>query len=513
MRRLVAAIALVVVVALVAGLALFISRRSTDDQAGPVPVAPSGGPPVKRAPSHGLARFYAQHLAWSGCGDGNQCARLAVPLDYRHPAGPTIRLHVLEVPASGSRIGSLVVNPGGPGAPGTSYASGRSLYFGEPLLEHYDIVGFDPRGTGQSSPVECLPARRFNDYLSSDPDPTTPAQVRQFRHQQQGLARGCSQAGAIAGDISTVDSARDMDILRAALGERRMSYLGASYGTLLGATYAQLFPKRVGRFVLDGAVDPALGARATALQQAAGFQTAFDAYAANCVQGAGGCFLGSSVSRVQHAVRSLLDRITRKPLPTDDGRTLTAGDAFYGIAATLYDRDYWILLSTALRSARSGDGSLLMKLADAYSDRNADGSFQDNFLQAFYDISCLDKPYTIPYADVPSQFGAFEKASPLFGRTYAWGLTECDGFTPRSDQPLPAIHAAGAPPIVVIGTTRDPATPYRWAVALAHQLDSGVLVSRNGDGHTGYHRGNACVDKAVESYLVSGVVPKNGLSC
>jgi pimeloyl-ACP methyl ester carboxylesterase len=292
-----------------------------------------------------------------------------------------------------------------------------------------------------------------------------------------------------------------------------LSYFGASYGTKLGATYAQLFPQRVGRFVLDGAVDPALGTRASALQQAAGFQTALDAYAANCVQSEVGCFLGKSVPDVRQTISTLLDQISQQPLPTGDGRSLSGGDAFYGIAATLYERSYWIILSSALRSALSGDGTLLMKLADAYSHRNADGSFQDNFLQAFYDISCVDDPYALPFSKVPSQFAAFEKASPVFGRVYAWGLTACDGFTPRSDEPVPTIHARGARPIVVIGTTRDPATPYRWAVALAHQLDSGVLISRDGDGHTGYHQGNTCVDTAVDAYLVSDVVPKDGLSC
>jgi pimeloyl-ACP methyl ester carboxylesterase len=304
-----------------------------------------------------------------------------------------------------------------------------------------------------------------------------------------------------------------MDILRAALGDARMNYFGASYGTELGATYAQLFPRRVGRFVLDGAVDPTLGTRAAALQQAASFQTALDAYASNCVQASEGCFLGKSVTAAQHTISALLDRIASKPLPTSDGRELTAGNAFYGIAATLYNRSYWIVLSSALRSALGGDGTVLMKLADAYAERNADGTFQSNFLEAFYDISCLDDPYTIPYRKVPSQFPAFERASPVFGRVFAWGLTSCDGFTPRTDEKPPAIHAHGAQPIVVIGTTRDPATPYRWAVALSHQLDSGVLISRDGDGHTGYHQGNACVDHAVESYLVSGVVPRNGLSC
>jgi pimeloyl-ACP methyl ester carboxylesterase len=513
-RRFVAAVVIVALIVLATGVALVATRGSAGDS-GLVPVAPSpGGPPATRPPWAHLAQFYHQHLDWSDCNDADRCARLTVPLDYHRPAGRTLRLAILEVPASGSRIGSLVVNPGGPGAGGTSYAAGRSTYFGDPLLEHFDIVGFDPRGTGQSSPVDCLDDRQFNAYLASDPDPTTPSQVAEFRRQQQRLARGCSDTDAIlAAHISTVESARDMDILRAALGERRLSYFGASYGTELGATYAQLFPLRVGRFVLDGAVDPKLGTRATALQQAAGFQRAFDAFAANCVQSSVGCFLGKSVSGVQDTVSALLDRIARRSLPTSDGRQLTAGNAFYGIAATLYDRGYWILLSSALRSALGGDGTLLMKLADAYAQRNADGTFSSNFLEAFYDISCLDDPSSIPYSQVPAQFPAFEKASPVFGRLYAWGLTACDGFSPRSDEKAPVIHAAGAQPIVVIGTTRDPATPYSWAVALARQLDSGVLVSRDGDGHTGYHRGNACVDHAVDGYLVAGVVPENDLSC
>ncbi|HET9841035.1 MAG TPA: alpha/beta hydrolase [Nocardioides sp.] len=511
----VAVVALLAVVALVAGVALVATRGSSDGHdAGPTPVAPTGGPPATHAPSAALSRFYSQRLDWSDCGDGSECARLTVPLDYHDPTGRTIRLYVLEVPASGSRIGSLIVNPGGPGAAGSSYAAGRGTYFGDPLLEHFDLVGFDPRGTGRSSPVECLDDRAFNAYFSSDPDPSTPAEVATFRRQQQALARGCAaNSGALAAHVSTVESARDMDILRAALGEQRMNYFGASYGTKLGATYAQLFPQRVGRFVLDGAIDPTLGTRAAALQQAAGFQKALEAYAANCVQSDIGCFLGKDVAAVLQTISTLLDQLAQKPLPTSDGRELTSGNAFYGIAATLYNRGYWILLSSALRGALSGDGTQLMKLADAYAERNPDGSFQSNFLEAFYDISCLDDPYSIPYGKVPSEVPAFLKASPVFGRVYAWGLTACDGFTPRTDEKPPTIHARGAQPIVVIGTTRDPATPYHEAVALAHQLDSGVLVSRDGDGHTGYHQGNACVDDAVDRYLVSDVVPQDGLSC
>jgi pimeloyl-ACP methyl ester carboxylesterase len=516
-RRLVAAVTLVVVVVLVAGFALVVTRDSSGDAGGgPTPVAPTGGPPVTRPASAALARFYSQHLDWTSCPDsadeGDQCARLTVPLDYRRPSGRTFTLAVLKVPASGSRIGSLVVNPGGPGAPGTSFAAARGTYFGDPLLEHFDIVGFDPRGTGDSSPVDCLGDAAMNRYLAGDPTPSTPAEVAAYHHQQRRMIEGCNRSVPLAAHVSTVEAARDMDILRSALGERTMSYFGASYGTELGAMYAQLFPERVGRFVLDGAVDPTLGTRAGLVQQAKGFQTALDAYAANCVQASIGCFLGSTVPEVERSISALLDQIAAHPLPAGE-RQLAVGDAYSGVTAALYNRDYWIVLSAGLRSALGGDGSVLMQLADAYADRNADGTFRSNLLEAFTDISCLDDPYSIPYSQVPGQFAAFDKASPVFGRAFAWGLTTCDGFTPRSDQPVPAIHARGAAPIVVVGTTRDPATPYRWAVALAHQLDSGVLVSRDGDGHTGYHHGNACVDGAVESYLVSGVVPRDGLSC
>jgi pimeloyl-ACP methyl ester carboxylesterase len=512
--RLVVAAALVVAVVLAAGAGILATRGSSGGGSGPTAVVPGGGPPAKAPPSAALAPYYSQTLQWSDCRDGDRCARLTVPLDYRHPRGRTIRIAVLEVPAAGSRIGSLVVNPGGPGAPGTSYAAAGGQYFGEPLLDHFDIVGFDPRGTGDSAPVDCLSDSELDQYLSSDPEPETPAEVRTFRGWQQRLASGCvRESGELASHVSTVEAARDMDILRAALGEPTMTYFGASYGTELGATYAQLFPRRVGRFVLDGAVDPSLGPRASALQQTAGFQRALDAYAESCVTSSVGCFLGNDVGAVEHTISSILDRIAQKPLPTSDGRELAVGDAYYGIATTLYDRGYWILLSSSLRAALGGDGTQLMRLADAYASRNPDGTFQNNMLEAFYDISCLDDPHGIAYSKVPSQIPAFEKASPVFGRINAWALTSCDGFTPRSDQPVPVIHAAGAAPIVVIGTTRDPATPYQWAVALARQLDSGVLVTRDGDGHTGYHRGNACVDHAVESYLVSGVAPRDGLSC
>jgi pimeloyl-ACP methyl ester carboxylesterase len=515
-RRLVVAVVLVLAFVLVAGAGILAvgSSSGPSSDPGPTPVTPTASPTTPTPAA--LASYYSQKLQWSDCDNGDRCAKLTVPLDYRDPSGTTIQLAVLDAPAAdpGSRIGSLVINPGGPGEPGTTYAALGGQAYGQPLLDHFDIVGFDPRGTGQSSPVDCLSDADLTSYLGEDPDPSTPSEIAAFRATQQKLATGCSRlSGALASHVSTVESAKDMDILRAALGDATLNYLGFSYGTKLGATYAQLFPQRVGRFVLDGAVDVSLSSRALTRQQAAGFQRALESYAANCVGSDIGCFLGKSVPDVLQSISALVDHIAQQPLPAGGGRELTAGDAFYGISLSLYSRSYWILLSSALRAALGGDGSQLMRLADLYAARNSDGTYQNNSLEAYYDISCLDDPSSIPYAKVPAQYPSFERASSVFGKVFAWSLTSCRGFTAHGDQPVPVIHAKGAAPIVVIGTTRDPATPYHWAVDLAHQLDSGVLLTRDGDGHTGYHTGNACIDGAVESYLVSGVVPEDNTSC
>jgi pimeloyl-ACP methyl ester carboxylesterase len=518
-KRLWVAVALTLVVVLVAGTVLVALTRGSPGptaSAGPTPVRPPAGAPATRPPSAALASYYAQTLHWSDCNAGDRCAQLTVPLDYRDPSGRTIRLALLEIPAAdpGSRLGSLVINPGGPGEPGTSYAAQGSAAFGQPLLDHFDLVGFDPRGTGQSSPVDCLSDSGLDRYLAGDPAPSTPAQVREFEVAQHGIASGCARlSGALAGHVSTVEAARDLDILRAALGDSTLTYLGASYGTKLGATYAQLFPARVGRFVLDGAVDVSLSTRQQTLQQAAGFEQALESYAASCVNSDIGCFLGDTVPAVLHTISSLIDSINAHPIPAGGGRELTAGNAFTGIATALYSRSFWSFLSISLRAALGGDGSALMRLSDAYAARGPDGHYQNNSMEAFYDISCVDDPSSIAPSQVPAQYPAFEKASPVFGKVFAWSLTSCHGFTPRSDQPVPTIHARGAAPIVVIGTTRDPATPFQWAVHLSRQLDSGVLVSRDGDGHTAYMTGNACIDHAVESYLVSGIVPKDHTSC
>ena len=497
-----------------------LAALSRGDQAGSrgpgVAVSTTPAPGATRPPRPALARFYSQRLDWLPCQESFQCATLTVPLDYRHPGGATVDLALLRVPAADPerRIGSLVVNPGGPGVPGSSYAAAADQAFGAPLRERFDIVGPDPRGTGSSDPVDCLSDAELDEYVAGDPDPDTTAEERDYQAWLTAFGEGCaSRSGALAAHVSTAEAARDLDVLRAALGESTLTYLGASYGTQLGATYAELFPDRAGRLVLDAGVDLSAGHREMALDQARGFETALRSYVQNCVDSTDSCFLGDSVDEGVGRIQRFLDEVDASPLPTETDRDLEVGNAYYGIVFPLYSRDFWIVLSQALRSAFDGDGTTLLRLSDAYTSRTEDGEYVDNRLEAFYDVTCLDDPSTIPPSEVAEQLPAFEEASPTFGRSSAWGLTSCLGFEARAAERLGEVRAAGAPPIVVIGTTRDPATPMKWAEALADQLESGVLIRRDGDGHTGYHTGNDCVDDAVEDYLIAGTVPTDGLSC
>ena len=328
------AVVLVVVVGLVgAGLvgavAFTMSKRdssgsSSSTASAPAPApSPSGSLPAAPA---GLEKYYDQELAWRSCGD-NECSRLRVPLDYADPSGRSISIAVVRVPATdrANRIGQLVVNPGGPGGSGIDYAEGGRNTFGAALTRVYDIVGFDPRGVGKSTPVQCLGQKQTDAYVSSDPDPDTAAEVRAFEALNRAFGQACAQhSGELAAHLSTIEAAKDIDVLRAALGEPRLDYLGASYGTYLGSTYADLFPTHVGRMVLDGALDPALSNEQLTFVQAKGFQTALDAYLADCIS-RGSCPLGTSVAQGGQRLRQFLDQLDAKPLPTGTDRPLTEG--------------------------------------------------------------------------------------------------------------------------------------------------------------------------------------------
>jgi pimeloyl-ACP methyl ester carboxylesterase len=508
-----AAALIVVLVLLLAGCSTRSAKKSLPEPSlSPKPMASTSATPPAGEP--GLARFYDQKVAWKPCRDGDQCTRITVPLDYAKPQGRTIKLSVLKVPAAdrAQRVGSLVVNPGGPGGSGVDYAANSSTYFGSELQQAFDIVGFDPRGVGESTPVQCLSDGQLDKFVASDPDPDNTAEIKASDQMLQQFGQGCVRdSGALASHISTVEAAKDMDVLRAVLGDGKLTYFGASYGTFLGATYADLFPKRVGRMVLDGAIDPSLSTMKLNLVQAHGFEVALRAYVAHCVD-QGGCFLGSTVDAGTARIRQFLDSVEAKPIAGSGGRELTAGTAVLGIWAPLYNKDYWGLLDSALKSAFAGSGAALLSLSDAYTSRGPSG-YVDNSLEALYAVNCLDHDDSITSLQVPRYIPRFEKASPTFGAIFAFGLSSCSKWPIHTGRVPAPVHAEGAPPILVVGTTRDPATPLSWARALAKQLSSGVLVKRDGDGHTGYHAGNACVDGTVESYLVSGKVPSAEVDC
>ncbi len=468
------------------------------------------------AANAGLERFYTQDVGWTSCQGEFECAEVTVPLDYRRPRGETVTLSLLKVPAASpkQRVGSLVVNPGGPGGSGIQYAANASLYFGSELRQAFDIVGFDPRGVGESTPVDCVTDDRLDAFVASDPDPDTPAEVAASDRMVAELGEGCvRESGDLAAHVSTVEAARDVDIIRELLDEPRLTWFGASYGTFLGATYAELFPQRVGRMVLDAALDPSLSNEEMSLAQAHGFEVALRAYVGACVE-RGGCFLGRTVDEGVQRIRQFLDQVERNPISGDGERMLQAGNAVLGIWAPLYNDGYWPLLDQALKQALRGEGRALLGLSDAYTSRGPSG-YLDNSLEALYAVNCLDADPAdaVPSSEVPAVIPRFEKASPTFGAIFAYGLSSCAQWPVSGERLTAPLRAAGAEPILVVGTSRDPATPLEWAESLASELESGILVTRDGDGHGGYSAGNDCVDDVVESYLVSGKVPTSDVGC
>ncbi|MCW2786117.1 MAG: tripeptidyl-peptidase Serine peptidase family [Marmoricola sp.] len=508
------AVALIGVVALAITIA-GCSTTGSGPATGPV-AGPGSGKPTAAMPStaSALARFYDQKLSWNGC-NRDRCTTLTVPLDYAHPDGATLKLAVLDVPAQkpSERLGSLVVNPGGPGGSGVQFAAAGSLQFGDPLSNRYDIIGFDPRGVGSSDPLKCADTAQLDATLAFDPDPDTAAERVEGDRLIHGLGEGClKNSGDLARHMSTVEVAKDMDILRAALGESKLDYLGSSYGTFIGATYAGLFPTHVGRFVLDGAIDPALSNAQLSLEQAHGFETALRAYLADCVA-RGSCVLGSTVDQAETRIQQFFAQLDQTPIPTGSSRVLTEGLGMIGIWLPLYVKTLWPDLTSALKKAIvDHDGSALLALSDEYTDRGP-SSYTDNSIEALDAVNCLDHDDFIPSSQVPAHFAQFEKASATFGRAFAFSLSTCSKWPVHSGVVSKAIRAPGAPPIVVVGTTRDPATPLVWAQALARELDSGRLITRDGDGHTGFRMGNACVDNAVQNWLLDGTVPRAGLHC
>lgn len=465
-----------------------------------------------------LAGYYAQRLAWRPCEGGFECARLIVPFDYARPGWRRFTLPLIKLPASdpSRRIGALVINPGGPGGSGVQYALGARSEFPAAVRARFDIVGFDPRSVGGSEPaLSCLTGPQLDQYFATDDEPSDAAQLADVSAQSKLFAAGCARnSAALLPYVGTQNEARDLDVLRAALGDSKLTFLGKSYGTYLGAWYAQLYPGRVRALVLDGAVDPDLSSLDLDITQAEGFQVAFGSFAAWCMTSAA-CPLGhhQPVGGAVAKVQRLITRAYSVPLANQlgDGQVADGAMVLDGVAFGLYSRSFWPYLRTALAGAFAGDGTRLVQLANLLYGRNPNGTYS-NLADADTAISCVDRPWPRSLPAWRSAAAAASRDAPLFGAPFVWSSLAC-AYWPVPSYRLPSIGARGAPPILVVGTLRDPATPYRWAQALAHDLASGVLLGWNGDGHTAYGEGSACVDTIVNNYLIGRSVPPGGTVC
>ncbi|MFY1655643.1 alpha/beta hydrolase [Solwaraspora sp. WMMB762] len=444
------------------------------------------------------------------------CATIDVPVDWAAgPAAGTLPVALIRARSARQqdRIGTLVVNPGGPGVSGVDAAARLALGerlggLPETVLRRFDLVGFDPRGAGRSDPVDCVDDSDWDATFGADPDPRDPAAFAEAAALGQRIAAGCAaRYGERLTAYSTHQTARDLDAVRAAVGDEQLTFLGYSYGSLLGATYAHLFPHRVRALVLDGAVDPGQDPVAGSLSQAAGFERAFAAFGQWCSGAPADCPISADPAGT---LAEAMDRARQAPVTGADGRAATAGWIFYAVVASLYDRSGWPRLGRALAELGDGDPGPVFDLADGYTGRGDDGRY-GNLFAANLAVNCADAEVPLGTDEIRQLQQQWRRQHPTFGPALAVGLLACANWPVAAD-PYPVGPAVGAAPILVVGTTGDPATPYEQAPRLAESLGTGVLVTHEGDGHTAYPH-VACVADVVDAYLIDLTVPDDGLTC
>ncbi|SOB86261.1 alpha/beta hydrolase [Streptomyces sp. 1331.2] len=523
-RALPAAVAALTAAALLAGCTGGSSDKAASTTAATA-ATPSATPtPTPTAKPTGAAdpalkAFYGQQLAWAACpkdpqNDADtsalQCATLKVPLDYTAPATGTLDVAVVRNPATqpDQRIGSLLLNPGGPGGSGVQMVTYGPKRFDGPLHDRYDLVGFDPRGVAGTSPLKCLDDQARDDWLDTDAPGAD--------HGKQ-LADACQAKYAqVLPFVSTRNTARDMDVLRAALGDQKLSYLGMSYGTYLGSLYAEEFPDRVGRLVLDGATSPSTPLVQHNIEQQAGFERALKAFAADCVT-KDPCPLGTDAGAAPQKLADFLDGLKDKPLKTTQGRTLTSSAAWTGVISRLYGGEKaWSSLRNSLGWAMvRGKGDDLLAIADGYNGRDKDGRYAPS-ADAYTAIHCADGATDAPageqlqaaLTDLAAKAPLVSKHDPLA----ALFDPDCRIWPFRATEKPHVITSAAAAPIVVVGSTGDPATPYAWSEKLTAELGNAVLLTRDGEGHTAYGA-STCIRASVDAFLVDGTVPTAGTHC
>jgi pimeloyl-ACP methyl ester carboxylesterase len=443
-------------------------------------------------------------IVWDDCGSGFECGTLEVPLDYDDPDGEQIELALTRLPAADpdARIGSLLANPGGPGATGIDFIQGLAFALSPDIQDAFDIVGWDPRGVGESTPVDC----EFDSERLFHPDPTPDdaAELQTIRTAQQEFAEQCGElAGDLLPHVGTQDTARDLDAIREALGDDGLTYVGFSYGTSIGQTYANLFPENVRAIVLDGVVDLSLESIELAEAQYRGFERQLDALLERCAADPGCTFAtGSDPFAAFDALRT---QVETAPIPSGDpDRPVGPGEFYTGTLLTLYFAEAYEALTEALAAAADGDGSLLLNYYDSYIGIGDQGPYAA--------INCIDSAWPAPDG-FDALYAELQVEAPRLGAGGAYEYEWCSYWPVPPVDPLPSLAATGAPPILVVSTTGDPATPYEWGVHTAELLDDAVLVTHEGDGHTVYAGGVACVDDIVDAYLIDLELPPDGTVC
>jgi pimeloyl-ACP methyl ester carboxylesterase len=453
-----------------------------------------------------LEDYKSQELNWRDCYDGFECSSFKVPVNYAKVDNQSFTLKVLRHNAidQKNKLGSIVVNPGGPGGSATLYAYNAEYILSKEINKKYDVVGFDPRGINESGEIRCLTDEEEDEFLNADASDGKSANVAALSATSKDFADKCAKAaGKKLGHYSTLEAAKDMEILRLLLNEKKLNFLGKSYGTYLGTLYAALYPETVGRIVLDGAVSPNVSMRKQQLAQAVAFDKALNN------------FLATQKRFKLSDIKKLLSDADTNPMKGSDGRYASQSIAITAIATTLYDSgDGWKDLKKMLNQAIvKRDPAEMFKQADDYNNRDSAGNYYSNQTDVSIIINCLDwkEPRTIE--EITSDRGAFTKAAPIFGPyLYLAGLP-CKYWKTEPQLPPMPLKNIDTSPVLVIGVTNDPATPYEWAEDLVKVFTNGKLLTLNGDGHTGHNQGNECVDSVVDSYFLTGKIGSEPLNC
>lgn len=467
----------------------------------------------------GYEQYYKQDVTWRNCGAGSDCTTLKAPVDWADPDGEQIELALSRHKAAGTSKGSLLINPGGPGGSGFDY--GQSFTGSAGVYANYDIIGFDPRGVGRSTPIVCFTDDADRDqmiYGTYDDPYGSEGWEAELAKRQKAWVDACAEnTGPLLAHIDTVSVAHDMDMMRAVLGDDKLNYLGYSFGTYIGTVYAELFPGKVGRMVLDGAVEPPFGSFDELATQMAGFDSAFKAYMTDCLS-SGDCPFDGPVNNAMGEAHSLALSVDGQGLKSSDGRVLDSATVGTGIALALYNASNWSYITMMFQGLLQGDADIAFLLADSYNGRDPSGGYADRSLDVYFAVTCAEGTIGTDDIDLQEGLAIMDEKGPYVG-----GILALDDYTlleeacsqwpyPRPEFPE-AFDGEGAPPILVIGTTNDPATPYAQSVALADELSSGVMITYNGEGHTVYGNGVACIDDLVDDYFVNGVVPASDPNC